>query len=136
MAGSKIKGINIKIGADMRGLDTALKSIDAKSKSARDELREINKTLKSTPDSLTAWKQKQEVLTKAIADSREKVRLLEEAQEQVAKQLADGKISGEQYRAFERELENARSESARFTSELTEANHKVSELGKVRRIPP
>ncbi|MDE5854667.1 MAG: hypothetical protein K2H19_06345, partial [Ruminococcus sp.] len=89
MASSKIKGINIKIGADTRGLDTALKGIENKSKSAKNELFEINKSIKSTPDSLTLWRQKQEVLTKAIADSREKVKLLEDAQEEVAKQLKD-----------------------------------------------
>ncbi len=130
MAGSKIKGINIKIGADSRGLDTALKGIEAKSKSARDELKEINRTINKTPQSLTTWKQKQEVLTKAIGDSREKVKLLEDAQAQVAKQLADGKISGEQYRAFQRELENARAESAKLNSEMQETRNKINELGR------
>ena len=128
MASSKIKGINIKIGADTRGLDTALKGIENKSKSAKNELFEINKSIKSTPDSLTLWRQKQEVLTKAIADSREKVKLLEDAQEEVAKQLKDGKINGETYRAFQRELENARSESSRLENQLQDTNKKIYDL--------
>lgn len=128
MAGSKIKGISIKIGADTMGLDKALNGIEAKSKSAKDELRQIDKTIKNAPDSLTAWKQKQEVLNKAISDSKDKVKLLENAQEQVAKQLADGKISGEQYRAFERELENARSETSKLESQLVGTTQQVRNL--------
>lgn len=130
MAGSKIKGINIKIGADTRGLDTALKSIENKSKSTKNELKEINTSIKKAPDSLVVWKQKQETLTKAIADSKEKVKLLENAQEEVTKQLQSGKINGEQYRAFQRELENARAESRRLESNLSETNSKISELGR------
>lgn len=129
MASSKIKGINIKISADTRGLDTALKGIENKSKSAKNELFEINKSIKSTPDNITLWRQKQEVLTKAIADSREKVKLLEDAQDNVAKQLKDGKINGETYRAFQRELENARSESKRLESQLSDTNKNINELG-------
>lgn len=128
MASTKIKGINIKIGADTTGLDKALNGIETKSKSAKNELREIDKTIKNAPDSLTAWKQKQEVLNKAISDSKDKVKLLENAQEQVAKQLADGKISGEQYRAFERELENARSETLKLESQLAGTTQQVRNL--------
>lgn len=130
MAGSKIKGINIKIGADTHGLDTALKSIENKSKSTKNELKEINTSIKKAPDSLVVWKQKQETLTKAIADSKEKVKLLEDAQEEITKQLQSGKINGEQYRAFQRELENARAESRRLESNLSETNSKISELGR------
>ncbi|MCM1133583.1 MAG: phage tail tape measure protein [Ruminococcus flavefaciens] len=127
---SKIKGINIKIGADTIGLDKALAGIEAKGKSAKSELKEIDKTIKSAPDSLTAWEQKQKVLTTAISDSSAKVRLLENAQEDIARQFASGKIGGEQYRAFQRELENARSETARLEGELNTANSKVRELGR------
>lgn len=129
MASNKIKGINIKIGADTQGLDTALQGIATKSKSAKTELIEINKSLKSTPDSIELWQQKQEVLTKAIADSNEKVKLLEDSQEQLKAQLADEKISGEQYRAFQRELTNARSEAARLQGQLNNTNNKIEELG-------
>ena len=73
-------------------------------------------------------RQKQEALTKAIADSREKVKLLEDAQEEVAKQLKDNKINGEQYRAFQRELENARSESKRLEGQLSDTNKNINEL--------
>lgn len=130
MASKKIKGINIKIGADTKGIETALKGIENKSKYAKDELFEINRTLKNTPENLTIWKQKQNVLNKAIEESKNKVKLLEDAQEQVAKQLADGKISDEQYRAFQRELEKARAEVSRFDEQLYDTNKQIEKLGE------
>ena len=86
--------------------------------------------MQKAPESLTVWKQKQELLTKAIENSREKVELLENAQEQVAKQLADGKISDEQYRAFQRELEKARAEVSRFDEQLYDTNKQIEKLGE------
>ena len=127
---SKIKGINIKIGADYVGIDKALSDITSKSKKTQSELREITKAMKNAPDSLVLWKQKQEALTKAIDDSRKKVDFLENAQEQVAKQLAEGKISPEQYRAFQRELEEARAESERLKNQLQDTQRKIEDFGK------
>ena len=127
---SKIKGINIKIGADTKGLDTALQSIDNTAKKTGAELKEVNRTISKAPESITLWQQKQELLTKAVEESRAKVKLLEDAQEDVAKQLADKKITGEQYRAFQRELEAARAETDKFENQLSDTNEKISDLKK------
>lgn len=55
MAGGKIKGINIKIGADTTGLDKALSGIEGKSKTARNELVEVNRSLNKNKDSVVLW---------------------------------------------------------------------------------
>ena len=122
MANKKIRGITIQIGADTTGLDTALNDIEKKSKGTKNELAEVNRALKKAPESAELWKQKQELLTKAIQDSRDKVKLLENAQEQVNQQFKDGKIGEEQYRAFQRELEYAKAEVGRFEGELESLN--------------
>ncbi len=129
MANKKIKGITIEIGADTLGLDKALKGVEQSSKKASDELREVNKTIKTAGDSAVLWQQKQKLLTDALEGSREKLKLLEGAQEQVKKQLDSGAINGEQYRAFEREVEYARKEVSKYETGLEEANDKVRELG-------
>lgn len=129
MANKKIKGITIEIGADTLGLDKALKGVEQSSKKASDELREVNKTIKTAGDSAVLWQQKQKLLTDALEGSREKLKLLENAQEQVKKQLDSGAINGEQYRAFEREVEYARKEVSKYETGLEEANDKVRELG-------
>lgn len=128
MAKDRIKGINIKIGADTTGLDEALSSIDNKSKSTRGELSEVNRSLNKNKDSVVLWEQKQELLSKAFDISKEKLNMLESAQKDVNKQLEDKAITGEQYRAFQRELENARAETKRFGGQLEDAENKVKEL--------
>ena len=85
MAGSKIKGINIKIGADTTGIDEALSGIESKSKTARSELVEVNRSLKNNKDSVVLWEQKQQLLSNAFETSKEKLNMLESAQEQVNK---------------------------------------------------
>ena len=52
---NKIKGINIKIGADITGLDTALKGIESAGKKATSELNEVNRSLKNNNDSVVLW---------------------------------------------------------------------------------
>lgn len=128
MAGSKIKGINIKIGADTTGLDKALSGIEGKSKTARNELVEVNRSLKNNKDSVVLWEQKQQLLSKTFETSKEKLNMLESAQEQVNKQLQNKKITDEQYRAFQREVENAKNEVNRFGGQLEEAESKIKDL--------
>ena len=128
MAGSKIKGINIKIGADTTGLDKALSGIEGKSKTARNELVEVNRSLKNNKDSVVLWEQKQQLLSKAFETSKEKLNMLESAQEQVNKQFQNKKITDEQYRAFQREVENAKNEVNRFGGQLEEAKDKIKDL--------
>ncbi|MBP3380702.1 MAG: phage tail tape measure protein, partial [Ruminococcus sp.] len=69
MAGNRIKGITIQIGADTTGLDTALQGIEKAGKNTRSELREVDSALKKAPESAELWRQKQELLTKAVEDS-------------------------------------------------------------------
>lgn len=129
MAGNKIKGITIQIGADTLGLDSALKNIEQKSRKATDELKDVNRTIKVAGDSATLWEQKQKLLNDALEESKKKLKLLEDAQEQVNKQFQDKNISEEQYRAFQREVEYAKSAVDKYEEELAEAKDKVKELG-------
>lgn len=129
MANKKIKGITIEIGADTLGLDKALREVESGSKKAASELREVNTTIKKAGDSAVLWKQKQDLLTTALEESKKKLELLETAQDQVKKQLESGAINGDQYRAFEREVEYARSAVEKYETELKDANEKVKEFG-------
>ena len=129
MASNKIKGLTVQIGADTLGLDTALKGIEQKTKKAADELKDVNKTIRITGESATLWDQKQKLLNTALDESKKKLGTLIEAQSQVKKQLADKTITGEQYRAFQREVEYAKSAVDKYEKELAEAKDKVMKLG-------
>lgn len=126
---SKIKGINIKIGADTTGLDTALKGIESAGKKATSELREVNSSLRNNNDSVVLWKQKQELLTTALEESRKKLDFLRESQEQIKQLFENKEIDDGQYRAFQRELENTQRQTNSLEEELKQANQRVEELG-------
>lgn len=126
---NKIKGINIKIGADITGLDTALKGIESAGKKATSELNEVNRSLKNNNDSVVLWKQKQELLTTAVEESRKKLDFLREAQEQIKRQFENGEIDSGQYRAFQREIENAERQTRYFEGQLQQTNQRIEELG-------
>ena len=125
---SKIKGITIQIGADTLGLDKALNDVEKKSKDAAAEIKEVEKAIRITGDSTELWTQKQKLLETALDGAKDKLKMLEDAQEDVNKQLKNGDITEEQYRAFQRELEYARSAVGHYSDELEKANKKLEEL--------
>lgn len=130
MANKRIKGITIEIGADSTGLDKALKGVESGANKAKDELREVDRALKNAPESAVLWAQKQELLTKALEESRKKVDLLRDAQDQVNRQFQEGKISEEQYRAFQREVEKAEADVQRLTGELEKSKDGMKKMSE------
>ena len=77
----KIKGITVQLGGDTSGLTKALSEADKSLAATQKEINEVQKGLKLDPSNVTLMAQKQELLTKAISDTRAKLRALEENQE-------------------------------------------------------
>ncbi|EOV9525572.1 DUF2207 domain-containing protein [Bacillus cytotoxicus] len=101
----KIKGITIEIGGETTGLQNALKDVNKQSDNLANELKEVERLLKFNPGNVEALAQKQQLLTKQIENTTEKLDKLKAAEQQVQAQFQSGKISEEQYRAFRREIE-------------------------------
>ena len=110
MASSKIKGITIEIGGDTSKLQKSLNGINAPINKINKELNDLNKALKLDPKNTELLAQKQEVLSRNIAASKDKLVQLKEAQ----KQMGDySKLTDEQKAAYNRlSLEISKSESA------------------------
>ncbi len=110
MASSKIKGIVIEIGGDTSKLQKSLNAINAPINKINKELNDLNKALKLDPKNTELLAQKQEVLSRNIAASKDKLVQLKEAQ----KQMGDySKLTDEQKAAYNRlSLEISKSESA------------------------
>lgn len=102
--GGTIKGITVEIGGDTTKLGTALKSVNSSTKSLQSELRGVNSLLKMDPGNVTLLQQKQELLTKSINETNDKLKILKETQSQVQEQFDKGEITEEQYRDFQREI--------------------------------
>ena len=106
MAGkSRIKGITIELDGEVTGLEKAMKDVTSKSIDLQGELRDVERLLKFDPGNVEALAQKQEILTKQIENTTEKLNRLKSAEEEVERQFQSGDIGEKQYRAFRREVE-------------------------------
>ena len=129
MAGN-IKGITIEIQGNVTPLEQALKTVNNVAKNTATEMKQIDTALKFNPSSIELITQKQEVLTKQIGNTEEKLKTLKNAQKEVEEQFKAGKIGEEQYRAFKRELETTESTLTHYKTQLTNLNKEQENLGK------
>lgn len=106
---SNIKGINVSIGGDTVGLQSALSDVNKKINTTQSELRQVERGLKLDPNNVVLLKQKQDLLSQSIQKTKEKLKSLEDVQEDVTKQFKSGEIGEDAYRAFQREVENTKS---------------------------
>ena len=134
MAGT-IKGITVQIGGETTGLSKALQDVNTHSSSIAKELREVDKLLKFDPSNADLLAQKQKLLGDAVDAASEKVKKLRDVQADVEKQFASGKISGEAYRDFQREvikaeapLQKAETAVSDFSKEADDGAENVAEL--------
>lgn len=104
MANSKIKGITIEIGGSTTKLGNSLSKVENQTKNLQKELRGVNTLLKNDPSNTVLLTQKQELLTNAIKETSEKLKILKDTQVQVQEQFDKGQITSEQYRDFQREI--------------------------------
>ena len=125
---STIKGITVKIGGDTVDLKKALESTTKTSKNLQSELNQVNKLLKFNPDNAALLAQKQELLTEKIGATREALKKLKDVQDDVERQAKNGEISGEQYRAYQREVEQTQSVLQHLETQLKETGDKFSEV--------
>lgn len=119
MANKKIKGITIKFGADTMALSKALKSAEDTSKSLGSELSSVNKLLKFDPKNTQLLAQKQELLSKQVENTKEKLEALKQAQGEVEKKFKSGDIGAEEYREFQREIAKTEQDLKSYTTQIS-----------------
>jgi len=120
VANSKIKGITIKFGADTMALSKALKSAEDTSKSLGSELSSVNKLLKFDPKNTQLLAQKQELLSKQVENTKEKLEALKQAQGEVEKKFKSGDIGAEEYREFQREIAKTEQDLKSYTTQISQ----------------
>ena len=128
MAGN-IKGIKIEIDGDTQPLQKALKNVNKAATDATQELKQIDKALKFDTGNVTLLTQKQEVLQKQVATTKEKLETLRQAQSQVEQQFKNGNIGADQYRAFQREVETTKNVLKGYEGKLANVNQALAENG-------
>lgn len=97
-----IKGITIQFAGDTTKLDKALRQINNNTKSLDKELKQVDKALKFNPTSVELWRQKQQLLTQKVEETKSKLDALKQAQ---ARMDADGvDKNSKEYRELQREI--------------------------------
>ena len=112
---SRVKGITVKIGGDVSGLDKALQGVNSKINDTQAQLRDVKRLLKFDPGNAELLKQKQELLAKAVGDTKDKLEQLKDAE----KQLKDAGVdeNSAQFQSLRREI----IETENNLDDLTEA---------------
>lgn len=134
MAGN-IKGITIEFRGETTKLDKAIKDIEKNTRSLDKELKAVDKALKFNPTNVELWRQKQQLLTEKVKDTKDKLELLKQAQ---AKMDTSGvEKNSAEYRNLQREIIETESKANTFEKQLREignvnlkaASEQVKELG-------
>ena len=127
--GTTLKGVTVQIGGDTTKLGEAIQKARKSASSLSGELRGVESLLKLDPTNTVLLAQKQDILAESIAGAKDKLKMLIAAQESMSKQLADGKISPEQYRDFEREIESTRQQLTRLEAAASGTDDAVADVG-------
>lgn len=115
MAGN-IKGITIQFDADITPFDKAIGNMEKNISKFDKELRQINNALKFNPTSVDLWRQKQQVLTQKIEETRNKLQSLKD--QQAAMDAAGVDKNSEEYRKLQREIIETEGKLKTFNAQL------------------
>ena len=100
---SRIAGITIEIDGNTTKLTKALNDVDKSLRTTQSNLKDVNKLLKMDPGNADLLKQKQELLSRAIADTKSKLDTEREALSQL-KEADESPEVREQMAALERQI--------------------------------
>lgn len=125
----KINGITIAIGADTTGVTNGLKDIGKQSNAVNGELRDVERLLKLNPSNVELVAQKQQLLSKQVELTTNKLEGLKGAQADVDRQFSNGDIGEEQYRAFQREIVATEGRLEHYKQTLEEVESGSEEAG-------
>ena len=99
---TKIRGITLEIGGDTSGLQTSLRKVNEDLTSTQKQLRDVERLLKMDPGNVDLLRQKQELLSRAVEQTGEKLDTLTDAQKAFVE--AGGDVNSDSYKALEREI--------------------------------
>lgn len=116
----RIKGITIEIGADATKLQDALKNVNKEIKNTQSELKDVEKLLKLDPGNTELLTQKQQLLSKAVGDTKEKLEKLKEAQAKMTDAGVDK--SSAEYQKLEREIIDCEQALKKLEKEASQSN--------------
>ena len=145
MAGN-IKGITIEIDGNTTPLQKALSGVNKSIKDTQKQLKEVDKLLKVDPKNVELLRQKQDLLNKAVSDTKDKLDKEKEALKQLAAQDQTPEVTEKmnqlkraiaedeaQVKSLTKELKEfgsvGKQQAVAFGQQMQEAGKKVTEVG-------
>lgn len=122
MAGN-IKGITIEIGGNTTPLQKALSGVNKSIKDTQKQLKEVDKLLKVDPKNTELLRQKQELLNKAVSETKDKLDKEKEALKQLAAQDKTPEVTAK--------MDQLKRAIAEDEQALKNANKQLKEFGSV-----
>ncbi len=129
--GTKIRGITIELGGDTSGLSKALSDVNGKIRNTQSQLKDVNRLLKLDPKNTDLLRQRQELLAKAVGETKEKLDSLKDAEKLVQQEVKEGKASQEQYEALQREIAATEQALKDLEQQAQNSNVVLSQIGEV-----
>ena len=131
-----IKGICIEFRGDTTKLDKALRQVNNETKKIDRELKNVDKALKFNPTNVDLWRQKQQLLTQKVSETKDKLELLKKQQEAMDDKNIDK--NSLEYQKLQREIIETESKLKHFEGELKKVGNvklkalsaQVEEVGK------
>lgn len=99
---SRVKGITVEIGGDVSGLDKALQGVNSKINDTQARLKDVKRLLKFDPGNTELLRQKQQLLAKAVGETKDRLELLKKTEQQLKDSGVD-ENSG-QFQSLRREI--------------------------------
>ena len=129
MASNRIKGISIEISGNVTPLTNSLKDVDKSLKDTQAQLNDVNKLLKLDPKNTELLRQKQELLSKAIGDTKTRQEELKKALEQ-AKKAGDTEENRRQQDLLQRELSETTQKLRELEDQQKETNSGLKDFSE------
>lgn len=115
---SRIKGLTIEINANTIPLEEHLADVDKSLKNTQNQLKDVNKLLKLDPTNVELLAQKQQLLTKAVKDSEDKLKEEKKALDQLMSKNDGSAQATEQINALKREIESTTISMNKYQEQL------------------
>lgn len=121
MASGKVKGITIEFDGNTTKLGKALKDVDKKTRDLDKELKQVNNALKFNPTNVELWRQKQQLLSQKVDETKRRLEALKSAQKEMDASGVDK--SSAEYRELQREIITTESKLKNFKGQLREVGN-------------
>lgn len=124
---SRVKGITVKIGGDVSGLDKALQKVNNEINDTQAKLKDVKRLLKMDPGNTELLRQKHQLLSKAVGETKDKLEQLKDAE----KQLKDSGIdeNSAQFQSLRREIIETENSLDDLTRAANQSNTALEKIG-------